>query len=93
MSQRAFSSYQESRQRCHRPHINVKNSINDKKQYQCQNGACEQKTTNEKRNFGSNKKLGLERTTDGLEKPFRKKSHQENKKTVKIQVKLPHVNH
>ena len=29
---------------------------------------------------------------NGLEKLFRKKSHPKNKKTVKIRVKLPHVN-
>ena len=30
-----------------------------KTENQCQNAACEQKTTSEKRKFGSNKKLGL----------------------------------
>ena len=29
---------------------------------------------------------------NGLEKPFRKKSDPKNRKTVKIKVKLPHVN-
>ena len=29
---------------------------------------------------------------NGLEKPFRKKSDPKNRKTVKIEVKLPHVN-
>ena len=31
-----------------------------KKENQCQNAACEQKTTSEKSKFGSNKILGLE---------------------------------
>ena len=34
--------------------------------------ACEQKTTSEKDKFGSNKKLGLEWTINGLKKAFRK---------------------
>ena len=38
------------------------------------NAACEQKTTSEKKKFGSNKKPGLEWTMNGLEKPFRKKN-------------------
>ena len=51
------------------------------------------KTTSEKWNFGSNKKLVLKRTMNGLGKPFRKNCDPKNrKKTVKIQVKLPHVN-
>ena len=42
---------------------------------------CEQKkTTNEKWKSGSNTKLGLEQTMDGLGKPFRKKSDPRNLK-------------
>ena len=41
-----------------------------KKQNQCQNAACEQKTS-EKWKFGSNKKLGLERTMNGSGKPLK----------------------
>ena len=60
---------------------------------QFQKTACEQKTTSEKTKFGSNKKLGLEWTMDGLGTPFRKKYPiQKSKKTVKIKVKLPHLN-
>ena len=44
-----------------------------KKQNQCQNAACEQKTTSEKSKFGLNKKLGLEGLMTGCGKPFRKK--------------------
>ena len=40
----------------------------------------------------TNRKLDLERTMNGLGKPFRKKSDPKNRKTVKIRVKLPHVN-
>ena len=45
-------------------------------------------TSNEKIKFGSNKKPGLERTMNGLRKPFRK-IDQKNRNR-KIQVKLPH---
>ena len=38
------------------------------------------------------KKLDQERTMNGLGKPFRKKSDPRNRKTVKIEVKFPHVN-
>ena len=51
------------------------------------------KTTSEKWKFNSNKKLGLEWAVNGFGKPFRKKSDPKiEKKTVKIRVKLPHVN-
>ena len=50
------------------------------------------KIISEKEKFGSYKKLGLEWTMNGLENPFRKKSDPKNRKTVKIKVKLPHVN-
>ena len=63
-----------------------------KSKNQCQNAACDQKTTSEKWKFNSNKKLGLEWAVNGLGKPFRKKYDPENRKTVKIRVKLPHVN-
>ena len=50
-------------------------------------------TYNSKNFHGLNRKLELERTMNGLGKPFRKKSNPKNrKKTVKIKVKLPHVN-
>ena len=39
-----------------------------------------------------NRKLDLERTMSELGKPFRKNAIQKNEKTVKIKVKLPHVN-
>ena len=56
-----------------------------KKQNQFQNAACEEKFTSEKWKFGSNKKLGLERTLNGLEKPFRKKIRSKKlNKRVKI---------
>ena len=48
------------------------------------------KPTSEKCKFGSNKKLDLEWTTNGLGKPFRKKFDPKNRK--KIKVKLPQVN-
>ena len=66
----------------------------DKKtENQCQNAASEnKKTTSEKCKFDSNKKLGLEWTMHGLEKPFRKKSNPKIEETVKTKVKLPHVN-
>ena len=38
------------------------------------------------------KKLGLEWAVNGLGKPFRKNAIQKIEKTVKIRVKLPHVN-
>ena len=50
------------------------------------------KTTSEKWKFNSNKKQGLEWAVNGLGKPFRKKSDPKIEKTVKIRVKLPHVN-
>ena len=59
-----------------------------------QNAAFERKTTSEKWKFGSNKKLGLERTMNGLGKPLRIKNPiHKIEKTVKIKVKLPHVKH
>ena len=57
----------------------------------CQNAACEQKTTSDKEKFGLNKKLRLERTMNGLGKPFRKNPIKKTK-TVKRKVKLLHVN-
>ena len=59
-----------------------------------QNTAYEQNFTSEKWKFGWNKKkLGLERTMNGLGKPSRKKiQYKKLKKPVKIKVKLPHVN-
>ena len=50
------------------------------------------KTTSDKENFGLNKKLRLERTMNGLGKPFRKNPIQETEKTVKRKLKLLHVN-
>ena len=50
------------------------------------------KTTSEKWKFGSYKKLGFEWTMNGLGQPFRKKIRSKNQKTVKIKVKLLHVN-
>ena len=62
-----------------------------KKKIRYQNAACEQNTTSEKWKFGSQKKLGLEWAINGLGKPFRKNPIQKIEKTVKIKVKLPHV--
>ena len=50
------------------------------------------KKTSEKWTIGSNKKLVLERTMNGLGKSFGKKSDPKYRKTVKIKMKLPHVN-
>ena len=50
------------------------------------------KTTSEKWKFNSNKKLGLEWALNGLGKPIKKNPIQKIEKTVKIRVKLPHVN-
>ena len=55
-----------------------------KSENQCQNAACEQQTNGDKLKFGSNKKLGLEWTMNGLAKPFRKNPIQKIEKTVKI---------
>ena len=49
-------------------------------------------TYNSKNFHWLNRKLDLERTMKGLEKPFRKKSDPKIKKTLKIKVKLPYVN-
>ena len=50
-------------------------------------------TYNSKNFHWLNRKLDLERTMNGLEKPFTKKSDpKKNEKTVKIKVKLQHVN-
>ena len=56
---------------------------NKKTENQSQNAACEQKRTSKKWKFGSNNKLGLEWTMNGLQKPFRKKSDPKNWKTAK----------
>ena len=51
------------------------------------------KTTSEKWKLNSNKKLGLEWAVNGLGKPFSKKPDPKKiEKTVKIKVKLLHVN-
>ena len=50
------------------------------------------KNKSEKWKFGSNKKQGLEWAINELGKAFRKKPDPKNRKTVKINVKLPHVN-
>ena len=50
------------------------------------------KIISEKWKFGSNKKLGLELTMNGLGKKFRKKTRSKNRKNSKIKVKLQHVN-
>ena len=55
----------------------------EKTENQCQNSACEQKTTSEKEKFNSNKILGLEWAVKGLGKPFRKKSDPKNRKNSK----------
>ena len=50
------------------------------------------KTTSENWKFNSNKKLGLEWAVNDRENHLEKKSGPKNRKTVKIRVKLPHVN-
>ena len=50
------------------------------------------KTTSEKWKFNSNKKLGLEWAVNGLGNHLEKNPIQKIEKTVKIRVKLPHVN-
>ena len=69
-----------------------KKNLKKKTENQCQNAACEQKTTSEKGKFDSNKIPGLEGTMNELVKPFRKKFCPKYWKTVKINVKLPLVN-
>ena len=61
----------------------LKKSVKKIRNNQCQNAACEQKTTSEKWKFNSNKKLGLEWAVNGLGKPFRKKSDPKNRKKWK----------
>ena len=56
--------------------------INKKTENQCKYAAWKQKTFSEKWNFGSNKKLGLKWTMNGLGKPFRKKSDPKNRKNA-----------
>ena len=55
-------------------HFYKKVSSKNEKQNQCQNAACEQKTTSEKGKIGSNKKLGIEGTINGLAKPLKKRN-------------------
>ena len=65
----------------------------EKKENQCRNAACEQKATSVKWNIVLNKKLDLELTMNGLINSFRKKPDPKKiEKTVKIKVKLPHIN-
>ena len=49
-----------------------------KTENQCENAACEQKTTSEKLKINSNKTLGLEWAVNGLGKPLRKKIDPKN---------------
>ena len=51
-----------------------------KTENQCQNAACEQKTTSQKWKFVSNKKLGIEWTVNGLAKSFKEESDPKLKK-------------
>ena len=67
--------------------ISKKNQI-EKTENQCQNAACEQKTTREKGKFGSNKKLGIEWTMHLLRKPFRKQSLA--RKRIFVQTQFSH---
>ena len=72
-----------------KPFLKKIRSKNKKKtENQCQNAACEQKTTSEKWKFNSNKKLGLEWAVNGLGKPFRKKSDPKNRKNSKNQSEI-----
>ena len=65
--------------------INKKQKIN-------QNAACEQKTISEKWKFGSNKKRAS-MNSEWVEKTIWKKIRsKKSRKTVKIKMKLPHVN-
>ena len=74
----------------------IKNKIRSKNRKNSKNQSeiftCEQKTTSEKGKLGSNKKLFLERTMNGLGEPIRRKSGPKIEITVKIKVKFPHVN-
>ena len=71
-----------------KPFTNKSDEKKLKTERQCKNAACEQKTTSEKEKFGSNKKLGMD-CKNHLGKKIRYKKIE---KTVKIKVKLPHVN-
>ena len=62
---------------CNGKTISKKNQIK-KSENRCQNDACEQKTNKDKLKFGSNKKLGLELTMNGLGKPFRNENPIQN---------------
>ena len=62
--------------------------IRKKTENQCQNAACEEKTTNEKFKFNSNKKIGLEWAVNGLGKLFGKKSDPKNRKNSKNQSEI-----
>ena len=67
----------------------IKNKKNRKSMSKCR---MWKKATSAKWKFNSNKKLGLEWAVNGLGKLFRKIFDPKNRKTVKIKVKLPHVN-
>ena len=56
----------------------ISKKIRSKKWKKSENQACEKKTNTDKLKFGSNKKLGLEWTMNGLEKPYRKKPNPKN---------------
>ena len=62
-----------------------------KTENQCQNAACEEKSTSKKRKFASHKKLGLEGAING-QTSMKKNPIQTVEKTVQVKVKLPHVN-
>ena len=71
---------------------NVKRKKRRQTMKQKKNIAGQVLTHNSKNFHWLNRKLDLERTMNGLEKPFRKNPIQKIEKTVKIKVKLPHMN-
>ena len=71
---------------------NQNKNIRNKQKINVKMPHVNKKTTSEKWKFNSNKKLGLEWAVNWLGKPFRKNLIQKIEKTVKIRVKLPHVN-
>ena len=66
----------------------LKNQIKNKKNINVKMPHVNKKTTSEKWNFHSNKKLGLEWAVNGLRKPFLKKSDPKNRKNSKNQSEI-----
>ena len=66
----------------------IRSKNKKKPEKQCQNAACEKKPLARNENLIQTKKLGLEWTISGLEKPFRKKSDPKNWKNSKNQSEI-----